>query len=123
MIIDDVIDQGEPSAINQIVSTTYNNPFVSSKWFMSADLQENIEQSRQYLYRYADLQKMYESWEYQDPLEEPQQEQEESCYNYDNYSYDGECIPLPSDDYFYCNDYSEPVDFDYSILNDIYETR
>ena len=122
LTIDIVIAEGRPSEINKVSSDPRGNPFVKSEWFTSSDLEENTEEAKKYLITYdcyieelalSEIDKELGIL----PPPEPEQ-QEEIFFSYDNYSYEGDYIP-PADDSYYR---TEPVeDFDYSVLNEIYE--
>lgn len=120
LIIDIVIAEGRPSEINEVSSDPRGNGFVKSEWFTSSDLEENIKEAEKYLLSSDfDIEERNLADLFLIPPPEPEQ-QEETFFSYDNYSYEGEYIP-PADDSYY---HTEPVaDFDYSVLNEIYENE
>lgn len=120
LTVDIVIAEGRPSEINKVSSDPRGNGFVRSEWFTSSDLEENTEDAKKYLITYDfDIEERNLADLFLIPPPEPEQ-QEEIFFSYDNYSYEGEYIP-PADDSYY---HTEPAeDFDYSILNEIYENE
>lgn len=117
--IDIIIAKGKPSAVNEIPITPKSNDFVYSEWFTSSDYEENVTEASKYLLWNDPV---IDEWNWGDDDEpEPEQQQEETNDN----SYENNYIPPVDDYYFYSNAeyYNEPVDFDYSVLNDIYETE
>jgi len=126
---DDIIARGKPSTVHEVEQTSASNPYSYSEWLTSLDLQENIDDAMKFLYSYEiDDAADYEWDEYEPILEsskqEPNQQPEESNFSYDNYGYENDDIPPADDYYFYGNtEYYEPVECDYSALNDIYENE
>lgn len=120
LTIDIVVAEGLPSEIYKVSSDPRGNSFVRSEWLTGLDLEENIEEAKKYLLsndfdiEYRNLADLI--------LPEPPEpeQQEETFFSYDNYSYEGEYIPPADDDYYR----TEPVeDFDCSVLNEIYENE
>ena len=124
LTIDIVIAEGRPSEINKVSNSPRGNGFVRSEWFTSSDLEENTEEAKKYLITYDfDIEELALSEIDKElgilPPPEPEQ-QEEIFFSYDNYSYEGDYIPTADDSYYR----TEPVeDFDYSVLNEIYENE
>ena len=120
IMIDDIIAKGAPSEIYTISNSPDGNPFVKSAWVKGSNLQENIAEAKKYLLSNDfDIEESKWTEEELNPPE-PSEQQEEPFFSYDSYSHEGEYIP-PADDSYY---YVEPVeDFDYSILNEIYENE
>ena len=120
LTIDIVIAEGRPSEINKVSNSPRGNGFVRSEWFTSSDLEENTEEAKKYLLSNDfDIEERNLADLFLISPPEPEQ-QEETFFSYDNYSYEGEYIP-PADDSYY---HTEPAeDFDYSILNEIYENE
>jgi len=120
LTVDIVIAEGLPSEIYKVSNSPHGNGFVRSEWVTGLDLEENIEEAKKYL-----LSNDYDI-EYRNladltlpELPEPEQ-QEDTFFSFDNYGYEGEYIP-PADDSYY---HTEPAeDFDYSVLNEIYENE
>mgnify|MGYP003290935638 CR=1 FL=1 len=130
LIIDDVIAKGAPSEIHTISNSPWGNNFVRSEWFISSNLQKNIEDAKKYFLssdaEEAWVDDLEEEWVEEEGIAPvPPEQQGEGFFSYDSFVCEGEYVP-PADDYFFCDNTEcyEPVeDFDYSILNDIYENE